>query len=59
MGYAPNLLYGKGVADRQLTKDKIQDAHTCLLCIFQLPCKISNEGGFHLVVLGQDVRVKV
>jgi hypothetical protein len=59
LGYIPNLLYGKGVADRRLTKDKIQDEHTCLLCIFQLLCKISNKGGFNLVVLGQDVCVKV
>ncbi len=35
MGYIPNLFHGKGVADRRLTKDKIQDEHTCLLCIFQ------------------------
>jgi hypothetical protein len=60
MSYIPNLSYGKGVADRQLTKDKVQDEHTFLLCIFQLLCKISNKGGFDLVVLlGQDARVKV
>ncbi len=59
IGYIPNLLYRKGVADRQLTKDKIQDEHTCLLHIFQLLCKISNKDGFDLVVLGQDVCVKV
>ncbi len=59
MGYIPNLSYGKGVADRGLIKDKIQDEHTCLLCIFQSQCKISNKGGFDLVVLGQDVRVKI
>ncbi len=59
LGYIPNLSYAKGVADRQLTKDKIQDEHTCILCILQSLCKISNEGGFNLVVLGHDVRVKV
>jgi hypothetical protein len=46
------LSYAKGVADKQLTKDKIQDEHTCISCILQLLCKMSNEGGFDLVVLG-------
>jgi hypothetical protein len=59
MGYIPNLTYGKGVSDRRLTKAKIQDEHTCLLCIFQSLRKISNEGGFNLVVFGQDNPVKV
>jgi hypothetical protein len=59
MGYIPNLLYGKGVTDRQLTKDKIQDERTCLSCIVQSLRKISNKGGFNLVVFGQDVCVKV
>ncbi len=54
-----NLSYGNSVSDRQLTKDKIQDEQTCLSSIFQLLCKISNEGGFNQVVLGQDVCVKV
>jgi hypothetical protein len=30
-----------------------------MLCILQLLCKISNEGGFNLVVLGHNVCVKV
>ena len=59
IGYIPNLSYAKGVADRRLTKDKIQDKHTCISCTLQLLCNISNEGGFDLVVLGHDVRVKV
>jgi hypothetical protein len=29
IGYIPNLLYGKGTADRQSRSDKIQDEHTC------------------------------
>ncbi len=53
------MSYGKGVADRQVTRDKIQDKHTCLSCILQLLCKISNEGGCDLVVLGHNVCVKV
>ena len=28
IGYIPNLSYAKGVEDRQLTKDKIQDKRT-------------------------------
>ncbi len=51
IGYIPNLSYAKGVADRWLTKDKIQDEHLCIVCILQLRCKILNEGGFVLVVL--------
>ncbi len=57
--YIPNLSYAKGVADRRLTKDKIQDKHTCISCILQSLCNISNEGGFNLVILRQNVRVKV
>ncbi len=30
IGYVPNLSHGKGVADRQVTRDKIQDKHTCI-----------------------------
>jgi len=59
IGYIPNLSHGKGVADRQVTRDKIQDKHTCILCILQSLCNISNEGGFDLVVLGLNVCVKV
>jgi hypothetical protein len=59
IGYIPNSSHEKGVADRQVTRDKIQDKHTCISCILQSLCKISNEGGFDLVVLGHDVCVKV
>ncbi len=59
IGYIPNWSYAKGVADRQLTKDKIHDKHTFILCILQSLRKISNEGGFDLIVLGHNVRVKV
>jgi hypothetical protein len=59
IGYIPNLSHEKGVSDRQVTKDKIQDEHTCISCILQSLHKISNEGGFDLVVLGHNVFVKV
>jgi hypothetical protein len=59
IGYIPNLSYTKGVADRQVTKDKIQDKHTFISCILQLICKISNESRFDLVVLGHNVHAKV
>ena len=59
MGYVPNLCYGKGTANRSLTRDKIQDEHSCLSCIFESLRKITQEGGFHLVVLGKKVHVKV
>jgi hypothetical protein len=59
IGYIPNLSYGKGTADRTSTTDKIQDEHTCLSCTFQLLCRISKDGGFNLVVLGEEVHIKV
>jgi hypothetical protein len=59
LGYIPSLSHAKGVADRRLTKDKIQDEHTCISCILWWLCKISNEGGFDVVILGHDVCVKV
>jgi hypothetical protein len=59
IGFIPNLSHGKGVADRQVTRDKIQDEHTCISSILQSLRKISNEGGFDLVVLGHNVCVKV
>jgi hypothetical protein len=49
----------KVAADRRKTSDKLQDEHTCLSCIFESLCKIMREGGFNLVVLGQNVHVKV
>jgi hypothetical protein len=59
LGYIPNLSYGKGIANKQTTKDKIQDEHTCLSCIFVSPCKIQQNRGFELTALGQNVRVVV
>ncbi len=59
ISYIPNLSFAKGVADRRVTKDKIQDKHTCISCILQSLCKILNEGRFDLVVLGHNVCVKV
>ncbi len=59
IGYIPNLSHEKGVSDRRVTKDKIQDKHTCISYILQLLYKISNEGGFDLAVLRHNVHVKV
>jgi hypothetical protein len=53
------LSYGKGGADCRKTSDKLQDEHTYLSCIVESLCKITREGGFDLVVLGQNVHVKV
>ncbi len=53
------MSYGKGGADRRKTSDKLQDEHTCLSCIFESVHKLMREGGFDLVVLGQNVYVKV
>ncbi len=60
IGYIiPNLLFGKGTADRWRTRDKIQDKHTCLSCIFESLCRITRQGGFDLCVLGWNVTVKI
>jgi hypothetical protein len=49
----------KSGADCRKTSDKLQDDHTCLSCIFESLRKITREGGFNLVVLGQNIHVKV
>jgi len=59
MGYIPNLSAQKGVADKRLTRDKLQDEHTCLAAIFKSLCNINREGGFNLFIFGREVRVKV
>ncbi len=40
IGYIPNLPYGKGIANKRQTRDKIQDKHACLSCIFASLCNI-------------------
>ncbi len=50
---------GKGGADPRKTSDKLQDKHTCLSCIFESLRKMTREGGLDLVVLGQNVHIKV
>ena len=57
--YIPNMSYGKGTADKTKTQHKMQDEHTCLSCAFQSLQKNSEEGGFDLVVLGEQVCVRV
>jgi hypothetical protein len=61
IGYIPYLSYGKGTADRTSTRDEIQiqDEHTCLSCAIQSLCRISKDGGFNLVVLGEEVHINV
>jgi hypothetical protein len=59
IGCILNLSFGKGGADCRKTSDKLQDEHTCLSCILESLRKIMREGGFNLVVLGQNVHVQV
>ena len=59
IGYIPNLPYGKGIANKQQTRDKIQYEHTCLSCIFASLRNIQQDKGFQLTILGQDVRMMV
>jgi hypothetical protein len=59
IGYIPNITYGKDVADKTLTRDKIQDEHVCLSYAFKSLRKISKEKGFETVVLGRNVYLNV
>jgi hypothetical protein len=42
-----------------LTRDKIQDEHSCILFAFQSLKNIYKENSFQCVVLGHIVRIKV
>ncbi len=35
IGYIPNLGYGRGTSNKTLTRDKIQDEHSCISFAFQ------------------------
>ena len=59
MGYIPNLTYGKGTSDKTQARDKIQDEHKCITCIFRSLKDRSQSNGFEFSVLGRSVRVKV
>jgi hypothetical protein len=54
-----NLSAQKGVADKRLTKDKLQDEHSCLSVLFKSLCDMNKNGGFDLFICGKGVRVKV
>ena len=58
MGYIPNLTYGKGTSDKTQARDKIQDKHKCISCIFESLKDILKSYGFEFTVLGQTVRVQ-
>jgi hypothetical protein len=59
IGYIPNLGYGRGTSNKTLTRDKIQDEHSCISLAFQSLNNIIKEKGFQCVVLGHTVCVKV
>jgi hypothetical protein len=59
IGYIPNLGYGRGTSNKNLTRDEIQDEHSCISFDFQSFKNINKENGFQCVVLGHAVRVKV
>ena len=60
MGYIPNLTYGKSTSDMTQARDKIQDKHKCISCIFESLKDISKSNGFEFTVLvGQTVHVQV
>jgi hypothetical protein len=44
---------------KTLTKDKIQDEHSCISLAFQSLKNVNKENGFQCVILGHTVHVKV
>ena len=59
LAYLPNLGFGKNKADKTPTKDKIQNEHECLSIAFKSIRRIHQEGGFHALVLGREVHIKI
>ncbi len=59
IGYIPNLGYGRGTSNKTQTRDKIQDEPSFISFAFQSLKNINKEDGFHCVVLGRTVPVKV
>lgn len=57
MGLVPHLKYGKGKADRELARNKLQDEHNCLAAVLAQLREIYNHGGFWLDVMGKKRRV--
>jgi hypothetical protein len=55
----PNITYGKDVADKTLTRDKIQYKHVCLSYAFKSLRKVSKEKGIDTVVLGCNIHWNV
>jgi hypothetical protein len=55
--YIPNLGYGRNMAEKTNTRDKIQDKHTCLSPAFKSLREIHRSGGFQATVIGRDVKV--
>ncbi len=59
IGYILNLGYGREISNKNHTRNKIQDEHSCISFAFQSLKNINIENGFPFVVLGHTVHVKV
>ncbi len=59
ISYIPNLGYERGTSNKTLTRDEIQDEHSCISLAIQSLKNTYKENGFQCVVLGHTVRVKV
>jgi hypothetical protein len=59
LGYIPNLTAGKGEANRQSAKDKLQNLHNCLSYVLKSIRDINESGGIRTTVMGQNVHTKV
>ena len=59
LGYVPNLGHGKGKANQQTSRDKLQDQHNCIRVITQQLAQLRDEGYFWTRVMGKIVKVVV
>ena len=59
LGYVPNIGHGKGKANQQKSREKLQDQHDCIRIITQQLAQLRDEGYFWTKVMGKIVKVVV
>ena len=59
LGYVPNLGHGKGKANQQDTRDKLQDQHNCIKVITDQIAELRDKGYFWTKIFGRIVKVVV
>ena len=53
LGYVPNIGHGKGKANQQKSREKLQDQHDCIRVITQQLAQLRDEGYFWTKVMGK------